>query len=939
MIDALERLQNSLSDRYSIEREIGHGGMSVVLLARDLRHDRYVAIKVLRPDLAATLAAERFLREIRIAASLQHPNIVPLYDSGNTEGLLFFVMPYVEGESLRNRLNREKQLPIEDVIQLTSEVADALSFAHSHGIVHRDIKPENILISEGHALVADFGVARAVRQASEEGLTETGLAVGTPAYMSPEQATGSEEIDGRSDIYTLGCVVYEMLSGEPPFTGPSGQAILARQVNERPPSLRVLRPTISVELESTVEKALAKIPADRYRSAVEFANVIAGRSPSGHRAPIAASVRRARTRALGLGAVAVTALIVWRLLASPNVPLNPDTIMIFPLDVSGDVNTQEAELGEDNAYLIQNALAGRVPLKWLCACEEVSLLSGAERGARAREAGAGFYLHGRLMLFQDSVQTVITLHDVAGDSVIYRADSTGSRIEARQMGTRAMGKLLLSLLPEQSVDLSAIAGRRPEAVQSFVAGERSFHAGHFEAAFEFYRVAVEEDSAFAIAAVKAAQAASWLDQPEKAKNLIAVALEHADLLTERRASYARGLAAFLSDDSDAVARSDSAVYWFERAIEIDPDWLEGWVGLGEVYTHLLPRGPGQDSLARDAFARVYGMTNGFAPVLFHLIEGDLRRGDVDFAASLLAEFRRADPDSAALSILELMYTCVTKSPSAIDWPAAVLEDAEAVFQSARWLSVKVANPECAISGWSAVLENDTTERYSFSSLVGVQSLLAATGRDKDLKALLDSAAASGTPIGGAVSTYYIVDAIAGAEVESKARSVAKDLRRGFQAGTLNAPRLWLLGVWDANRGHVIEASAIRDTLRRAAVSGDRVASLTATSMAAHVALAEADTAKAIELLESLSPTATRGNLTWRPWESLGLEWLTLARIYAAREQFDDALRVAGNIDAPGSVANLIFLPASLELRAAAAEKLGNKKLARALASRMERLTR
>ena len=937
MIHALERLQNSLSDRYAVEREIGHGGMSVVLLARDLRHDRRVAIKVLRPELTATLAAERFLREIQIAASLQHPNIVPLYDSGNTEGLLFFVMPYVEGESLRDRLNREKQLPIEDVIQLTSELGDALSFAHGHGIVHRDIKPENILISEGHALVADFGVARAVRQASEEGLTERGLAVGTPAYMSPEQATGSEEIDARSDIYTLGCVVYEMLSGEPPFNGPSGQAILAQHVSEQPPSLRVLRPTVSVELESAVEKALAKVPADRFRSAVEFANVIAGRSPSGHMVPIPASVRRARTRTLGLGAIAVTALIVWRLLAGPNVPLNADVFMIFPLDVSGDVNSQEADLGVDNAYLIQNALDGRMMLKWRR--EETSLESDPERGARAREAGAGFYLHGRLMLFQDSVQAVITLHDVAGDSVIYRADSTGSRIEARLMGTRAMGKLLLSLLPEQSVDLSAIAGRRPEAVQSFVAGERSFHTGHFENAFEFYQTAVEQDSAFAIAAVKAAQAASWLHDAKMATQLIQLALDRSDMLTDRRASFARGLAAFLSDDSDAMARSDSAVYWFERAIESDPDWLDGWVGLGEVYTHLLPRGPAQDSLARHAFARVYGMSNSFAPVLFHLIEGDLRRGDVDFAASLLGEYRRADPDSETLSILELMYACVTKSPSAIDWPVAVREDAYAVFQSARWLSVNAASPECAIAGWRAVLENDTTPQYSFSSLVGVQSLLAATGKDKDLKALLDSAAASGSRIGGAVWTYYIVDAIAGADVDSEARSVTEDLRRGFQAGRLNAPRLWLLGVSDAYRGHVAEARAIRDTLRAAAASGNRVASLTAASMTAHVALAEADTAKAIELFESLSPTATRPDLTWRPWESLGLEWLTLARIYAARGQLDDALRVAGNIDAPGSVANLIFLPASLELRVRAAEKLGKGELARLFAARLEVLRR
>src|SRR6185295_15514190 len=220
-----DRLASALADRYDVERQVGQGGMATVYLARDLKHQRRVAIKVLRPELSASLGGDRFLREIRVAANLQHPNILGLYDSGEAEGLLYYVMPFVEGESLRDRLTKEQQLPLHDALQIVREAAEALQYAHEHQIVHRDIKPENILLLGGHALVADFGIARAVSSAGGDKLTQTGMAVGTPHYMSPEQALGSDHLDGRSDEYSLGCVAYEMLVGQPPFQGPSAMAI------------------------------------------------------------------------------------------------------------------------------------------------------------------------------------------------------------------------------------------------------------------------------------------------------------------------------------------------------------------------------------------------------------------------------------------------------------------------------------------------------------------------------------------------------------------------------------------------------------------------------------------------------------------------------------------------------------------------------------------
>jgi eukaryotic-like serine/threonine-protein kinase len=274
--ELLDTLRSALGDRYDLEKQVGEGGMATVYRARDLKIDRTVAIKVLRPELSVSLGADRFLREIRVAANLQHPNILGLYDSGEAPGgLLYYVMPFIEGESLRDRLNKEQQLPIHDALTIIREAADALQYAHERGIVHRDIKPENILLLSGHALVADFGIARAVSQAGGDKLTQTGMAVGTPHYMSPEQALGSEHVDARSDIYSLGCVLYEVLIGQTPFTGPNAMAIMARHSMEVVPSLQVVRSSIPDEVEDAVMQALEKTPADRFQTMKEFAERLA----------------------------------------------------------------------------------------------------------------------------------------------------------------------------------------------------------------------------------------------------------------------------------------------------------------------------------------------------------------------------------------------------------------------------------------------------------------------------------------------------------------------------------------------------------------------------------------------------------------------------------------------------------------------------------------
>jgi eukaryotic-like serine/threonine-protein kinase len=317
---------------YRVLRTLGHGGMATVYLARDERHRRSVALKVLHPDLAHALGPERFLREIEVAANLSHPHILPLHDSGEAAGLLYYVMPYVEGESLRDRLRRETQLPVDEALQLGREVADALAYAHGQGVIHRDIKPENILLSGGHALVADFGIARALGQADSARLTETGMAVGTAAYMSPEQASAASHIDGRSDVYSLGCVVYEMLAGEPPYTGRTAQAIIAKRFSDPVPQIRRVRPTVSANVDQAVTRALALVPADRFATAAEFARALqpdVATPAATPTLPLASAVRegsrsptpngRARRRlpvaatALGLGfLIGLGVLFAWR---------------------------------------------------------------------------------------------------------------------------------------------------------------------------------------------------------------------------------------------------------------------------------------------------------------------------------------------------------------------------------------------------------------------------------------------------------------------------------------------------------------------------------------------------------------------------------------------------------------------------------------------------
>ncbi|MBK8006002.1 MAG: protein kinase [Gemmatimonadetes bacterium] len=341
-----ERLAAALAGTYRLERELGRGGMATVYLAHDEKHGRQVAIKVLRPELAAALGSERFLREIQTTASLRHPHILPLYDSGAVGDLLYYVMPYIEGGSLRDRLTAEKQLPIDTALGLAREVADALGYAHARGIVHRDIKPENILLEDGHAVVTDFGIARAVSAAGGDRLTETGLAIGTPLYMSPEQAAGDRDVDGRSDLYSLGCVLYEMLAGQVPFTGPTAESITRQHLLTAPQPVTNLRPTVPEAVVGALARSLAKNPADRFSPAAQFVQALVAPTAPGATVPAPAAVKPAgsRLQQVVVGLVAVAVLVAawsgWMLLGPGARRGGIERIAVLPMDNQTGDSTQ-----------------------------------------------------------------------------------------------------------------------------------------------------------------------------------------------------------------------------------------------------------------------------------------------------------------------------------------------------------------------------------------------------------------------------------------------------------------------------------------------------------------------------------------------------------------------------------------------------------------------
>jgi serine/threonine-protein kinase len=526
--DLRQQIQIGLADRYRLERELGRGGMATVFLAHDLRHDRPVALKVLHPELAATLGPERFQREIRTTARLQHPHILPVLDSGDAATQLWYTMPYVEGESLRDRLRREGQLPLDVALQIAREVADALSYAHSQGIVHRDIKPENILLSRGHALVADFGIARAVQVADVEQLTATGMAVGTPAYMSPEQADGTSNVDGRSDLYSLGCVLYEMLTGEVPYTGRTPQAVIAKRMLEPLPHVRTLRHGVPEAVEQAIRRALAVTPADRFATAAEFAQAMAQPHPgsSTSSTPAAQPPGRLRRVPIGLSALALGlllglgVLLAWlRARPEPGVA-GPKRLAVLPFENLGDSASEYFADGVTDA--VRGKLAA-IPSLQVTARSSSSQYKHARKSPQmiGQELGVQYLLTGTVRWEngaggQNRVQVSPELVQVATGSTEWQAPFDAALTDVFQVQADIAGRvadaLNVTLGVAQRQTLAAKPTGSLPAYDAFLKGEEAsahltrFDAGSLQRAIDFYERAVALDSTFVDAWTQLARA-------------------------------------------------------------------------------------------------------------------------------------------------------------------------------------------------------------------------------------------------------------------------------------------------------------------------------------------------------------------------------------------------------------------------------------------------
>ncbi len=515
MAQITDRLSAALADRYRIERRLGEGGMATVYLARDLKHDRQVAVKVMRPEIAAVLGPERFLREIKITAQLNHPHILPLLDSGDADGLLYYVMPYMTGESLRDRLNRETQLPIEDAVRITREVADALEAAHAKNVIHRDIKPENILLERNHAVVADFGIARAISDAGGEQLTETGIAVGTPAYMSPEQAAADKDSDGRTDVYALGCVLYEMLAGQPPFTGPTAQSIVHQHLAIEPRLVTEIRQAVPERLAVALQGALAKNPADRYADAAAFGAALVPRV-SATVAPVTGLRRRMpRLALLGIaGAIVLGGLLVMlqRTGGSSDIaePVFERTaIAVLPL--------QNLSTDESQAYF-----AGGLHDELLTQLSKVAALKVISRTSVAGytgpdlpplrqiadELGVGSVVEGSVQVLGGRLRVNIQLIDATTDAHIWAQRYDGTLDDAFAVQSDIAQQIVAAvnavLSSEEQLELAAASTENAEAYRLFLQGrEYQTRPGllpqDLEIAQRLYERALTLDSGFALA--------------------------------------------------------------------------------------------------------------------------------------------------------------------------------------------------------------------------------------------------------------------------------------------------------------------------------------------------------------------------------------------------------------------------------------------------------
>jgi tetratricopeptide (TPR) repeat protein len=935
-----ERLEQGLANQYQLERELGQGGMATVYLARDLRHDRLIALKVLRPDLAATLGPERFLREILTAARLEHPHILSVHDSGETAGLLWYTMPYVQGESLRDRLRREVQLPVEEAVRLTREVAEALDYAHAEGIVHRDVKPENILLSGGHARVADFGLAKAVSVAGGEQLTGTGLVVGTPAYMSPEQAAGDGELDGRADLYSLGCVLYEMLAGEPPFTGPTAQAIIAKRMAAPPPRIRTVRTSIPEAVDLAVARALSPVPADRFATAAQFVAALERTVPLRPRW----LGRRGVSIMLLFGTV-LTAALGWMLQRDrPAAQLagSPSVVAVFPFRIRG--NPELAYLGEGMVSLLGRSLDQAGELRSVDARAVLSMLEqlgkaplNPERAAAiAARLGAGRYILGDIIEGGGRIRYDAAAYDATqGTSPVAQAAVEGLEGAIFRSVDELAARLLTGGGSNPKVRYRTLASVTTDslgALKAFLRGEAALRSGDMEAATADYRRAVEVDSSFALGYLRLANAAGWIFDLELRKwaHVRALALrarlpERDRLLLDAMTATERG-------------RMDEAERLYRAIVSTYPDQLEAWFALGDLLYHSNnPRGRSVAE-ARPAFERVLQIEPEWYEALDHLAFVAADEGRYGEQDSLLTRLLTLYPKSESELPLRTLLA-ISRSDS-----AAVAEALRVLKQSddgtvEYTLAIVVQGSRRPLEGAQIARLMLAPSRVPQVQAYGhrvLATLQLAQGQWSGAMAELAAAAAIDS---GPALEYHALLATAPFLTLPPAEVALLQQRLRMPAPSLAAPtgshpmlsvdsdirplvRAYLPGLLSARDGHAAGAERVAGELERRGKS-DTLASAFASAIRARLhfvrrdwpaARAALDSARVpvVSIASHVSPILSQGYLSFLRAEVL--------RQSAGEEEalrwYDTAWR--------HSVFNLVYLPPGLLRRGQIEERRGRR---------------
>ena len=662
MSEQFERLRAALSERYRLEGEAGRGGMATVYLAEDLRHNRRVAVKVLRPELSAALGGERFLKEIQVTAGLQHPDILPLYDSGEADGHLYYVMPFIEGETLRDRLVREGRLGLDEALDIARSVAAALQFAHERGVVHRDVKPRNILLQSGRAILADFGVSLAIAEAGGARLTETGLSVGTPRYMSPEQAAGTTEVDHRSDVHALGAIVYEMLAGDPPFTGRNTQAVLAQLLTEEPVPLRRVRPDVPEVVDAAVMRALAKTPGDRFDTVAEFAAELASARTTDSGASLPPQrIRRARTIAIGAVALVVVAVAA----AVALVRSGPESTQIRSLAVlpfqllaaSGETQGQETLVQGIHSSLSSELSRLTAQSQLTTVISPRSTLRFGDSDLSTSEIGAALevdaLVDGALQRVGDEISLNVFLVHAPTDNTVWSGDYSGELADVltlqREMARDIASEIALSLSAEQEAHLAESREIAPEAFDLYWSGREQWNRRTeegFRRAIEYFEEALEIEPMYAEAHAALSDTYNLLGQYQ-----------------------------FMSAN-EAKERAEEAA---NRAIEIDPDLAEAYTSLAEI--NFLDREWAEaERLYREALRLRPGYATGhhfYGWFLTHM-------GRHEEAIAELERARRHDPFSAIIHTdLAAAYADAGRFEEALARIERALE-LEPGFSSAHW---------------------------------------------------------------------------------------------------------------------------------------------------------------------------------------------------------------------------------------------------------------